>query len=142
MPFFRFRAQPVIPAQEGGALIEVMVSILMLALGVLAIIGLQATMNANATDAKYRAEASFLADEIVGQMWVDQGNLSKYAIASGSCTDTHAGCTNWLGKVNARLPGGSATIAINGVEVTITVTWKTPGADIPHNYLLVTNVVS
>ena len=142
MSFPRFRTQPAIPAQAGVALIEVMVSILMLALGVLAIVGLQATMNANATDAKYRAEASFLADEVVGQMWVDQSNLGKYAIASGSCTNTHAGCTNWLNKVSARLPGGDATVVVNGFEVTITVTWKTPGADVPHSYLLMTQVLS
>lgn len=129
-------------SQSGIAMIETLVSVVMLALGVLAIVGLQATMNANSTEAKYRAEASFLANELLGQMWVDQLNLSKYSIASGACSQTYAGCSNWLSKVGRNLPGGSATVVINGVDVTITVTWQTPGGESPHNFLLMANVVS
>lgn len=129
-------------SQSGIALIESLVSVVMLAIGILAIIGLQATMSANSTEAKYRAEASFLANELLGQMWVDQINLSKYAVASGSCSQTYAGCTNWLTKVGRNLPGGSAVVTINGVDVSISVTWQTPGGGIPHNFLLMANVVS
>ena len=128
--------------QAGVALIEALVSVVMLALGVLALIGLQASMNANVTEAKYRAEASYLANELVGQMWVDQLNLASYAVASGACTASYGNCTDWLTKVGKRLPAGSATVVINGVEVTITVTWQTPGTGIPHNFLLMANVVS
>lgn len=129
-------------SQSGIALIESLVSVVMLAIGILAIIGLQATMNANSTEAKYRAEASFLANELLGQMWVDQINLSKYAVASGTCSQTYASCSTWLTKVGRNLPGGSAVVVINGVDVTITVTWQTPGGGIPHNFLLMANVVS
>ncbi len=140
-------ASSLIPAtpqrsQAGVAMIEALVSVVMLALGVLALIGLQAAMNANVTESKYRAEASYLANELVGQMWVDQINLTKYAVASGACTATYGSCTDWLTKVGKRLPAGSATVAINGVEVTITVTWQTPGTGMPHSFLLMANVVS
>lgn len=129
-------------SQSGIALIETLVSVVMLALGVLAIVGLQATMNANATDAKYRAEASFLANELIGQMWVDQLNLAKYAVASGSCSQTYTRCSDWLSKVGRNLPGGSAVVTINGVDVSITVTWQTPGGGVPHSYLVMANVLS
>ena len=130
-----------LPKSEGGvALLEVLISVLMLSLGVLALVGLQANMNSNATDAKYRAEANYLANQLVGLMWVDQSHLASYAISGGTCA--YANCSAWLSMVNSRLPGGSATVTINGTAVNLTVTWQTPGGGIPHSLQLVANVVS
>ena len=44
--------------QRGIALIEVLVAVLLFALGILALVGLQASMNKNVTQAKLRGEAS------------------------------------------------------------------------------------
>ncbi|HEX5804602.1 MAG TPA: hypothetical protein VFY24_16415 [Azospira sp.] len=129
-------------AESGIALIEALVSVLLLSLGILGLINLQANMAANLTDAKYRAEASFLADQLLGQMWVDQSNLVAYAVSGGSCTQSYASCSDWLSKVGQQLPNGSASVALNGTAVTITVTWQTPGVGMPHNYVLVANVLS
>lgn len=129
-------------SESGVALLETLISILMLALGVLALIGLQANMNANTTEAKYRAEAAYLANQLMGQMWVDQANLAKYAISAGNCSQTYSGCSNWLGLVGRELPGGSAVVVIDGVSVSITVTWQKPGSTAPRNYLLIGNVLS
>lgn len=128
---------------EGGVLlIEALISVLILALGILGLVALQASMNTNATEAKYRAEASFLANDFVGLMWTDQRNLSKYAIASGTCSNSYTPCSDWLGKVGKMLPNGSATVVVNGVSVTVTVSWQTPGSGTPHNYVLMSSVIS
>lgn len=145
-PHMNYLPQKLLPArgnQSGVVLIESLVSVVLLLIGILGLIGLMAAMSSNATESKYRAEAAYLANELVGQMWVDQVSFaSKYAIASGACTNSYTACTNWLAKVGQRLPGGSATVVINGVSVTVTVTWQTPGGGTPRNYLLMTSVVS
>ena len=69
--------------QQGGAtILEVLVSVLILSLGILALVGLQARSITAAGDAKYRVEATNYADQIVGQMWADRGvggvNLATY----------------------------------------------------------------
>lgn len=128
--------------ESGIALIEALISVLLLSLGILGLIGLQGSMSANLTDAKYRAEASFLANQLLGQMWIDQTNLAKYAISGSSCTQTYNQCSDWLTKVGKELPGGGASVTLNGTAVTITVTWRTPGVGLPHNYVLSANVVS
>lgn len=128
--------------ESGIALIEALISVLLLSLGILGLIGLQGSMSANLTDAKYRAEASFLANQLLGQMWIDQTNLAKYAISGSSCTQTYNQCSDWLTKVGKELPGGGASVTLNGTAVTITVTWRTPGVGVPHNYVLSANVVS
>lgn len=138
-----FSIRSTIKSQAGVAMLETLISIIMLALGVLALIGLQASMNANATDAKYRAEATYLANQLVGQMWVDQMNLSRYAINGSACTDSsNAKCTAWLATVADRLPGGGALVTIDGKTVTIEVSWQTPGGGAAHKYQVVANVVS
>ena len=135
--------------QSGIALLEALISVLMLSLGILALVGLQAAMNTNTTDAKYRAEASYLANQLFGQMAVDQvdsatnqSNLPKYAVSAGACSAGYAPCSNWLAQVANRLPAGTATVVVNGTAVTVTVSWTTPGAAIPHNVQMVGNVSS
>lgn len=133
---------PTLRRQSGIMLVEALVSVLLLSFGILGLIALQANMAAHHTDAKYRAEASFLADQLLGQMWVDQANLVSYAISGGVCTQSYAECTDWLNKVGRQLPGGSASVVLDGTAVTITVTWQTPGVGMPHNFVLAAHVLS
>jgi type IV pilus assembly protein PilV len=113
--------------QRGIALIEVLVAVLLFALGILALVGLQASMNKNVTQAKLRGEASFLANELIGRMWVDQATLSNYAITGGVCTAEYANCAKWLASVNTILPSGNAEVTITGRAVDITLSWTLPG---------------
>jgi type IV pilus assembly protein PilV len=56
-------------SQSGMALIEAMVAVLVFAVGVLAMIGMQTLAVKTASDAKYRADAAYLANQLIGQMW-------------------------------------------------------------------------
>jgi type IV pilus assembly protein PilV len=116
------------PAQEGVMLIEALLGLLIFSIGILAMIGMQ-TMAMRATiDSKYRSEASFLANEIIGIMWGDTNDLAGYATSS-ACTK--AACADWLTKVGTTLPdatGANApTIVVATRQVTVTVLWKRPG---------------
>jgi hypothetical protein len=62
-----------------------------------------------------------LADQLIGQMSVDQGNLANYVTTSGSCSS--ANCTAWLTNVANTLPSGTATVTVNSTLVNVQVNW-------------------
>lgn len=114
--------------QRGVMLLEALVGILIFSIGILAMLGMQAIGMRNTVEAKYRSEASYLANQIVGAIWVDRANLSNY----DSTVSTYAPRDNWVGQVNARLPMATTytpVIVVAGNQVTVTVRWLRPGED-------------
>jgi type IV pilus assembly protein PilV len=118
-------------SQGGVALLEALVGILIFSVGILALMGLQAQSIRNTVEAKYRNEAAYLANRIVGQMWVDRTNIAAYDTDGGANLNMIA----WRNQVAATLPGivaagaNSPTIDVAANQVTVTVFWRMPGAD-------------
>lgn len=120
-------------AQRGITLIEVMVSILIFSIGVIALIGTQSVMVGNSIDAENRIQAAYLANQLVGQMWVDRGandaNLITYDTAGGPRPPGHF-LDTWLARVAADLPGATGanapTVTVAGSQVDITIRWQRP----------------
>jgi type IV pilus assembly protein PilV len=118
-------------AQSGVALLEALVGILIFSIGILALMGLQAQSIRNTVEAKYRNEAAYFANQIIGQMWVDRGNLADYDTGGGGNANMEA----WRTRVANTLPrvivGGanSPEIDVAGNQVTVTIFWQMPGAD-------------
>lgn len=107
--------------QKGIALLEALIAVLIFSFGMLGLAGLQAAMVKNTSDAKYRAEATFVAQQKLGEIWTDAknlGNLAGYIVEE---------------KVK-QLPNGvsKVDVASNRV-VTVTISWQLPGEEI-HNY--------
>lgn len=109
-------------AQKGVMLIEALIAILIFSIGVLSIVGLQASMIKNTADSKYRSEASYIAQSRIGQMWADPDNAATYVEAN---TD-----------ISALLPSGTRTvIQPTPGQFTVTVTWLQPGPNqTTHNF--------
>jgi type IV pilus assembly protein PilV len=129
--------------QSGSMLLEALIAILIFSMGILAIVGLQAASVQASTDAKYRTEASLLANELIGRMWVSDRNNLVTHFSSTTGGDAYEA---WRGDVSApadgtviaTLPGAAAnpptvtvvsTVLASGVsnQVTITIFWKAPG---------------
>ena len=108
-------------SQGGVALLEALVGILIFSVGILALMGLQAQSIRNTVEAKYRNEAAYLANRIVGQMWVDRTNIAAYDTDGGANLNLVA----WRNQVAAALP--AIDVAAN--QVTVTIFWRMPGAD-------------
>jgi len=105
--------------QQGAALLESLIAILLFSMGILALVGLQGAMVKNTSDAKYRAEATFIAQQRLGLIWVGT-SLADYIEAD---TD-----------ISAMLPNGTRTVDVSAERVvTVTVTWRLPG-DVEHRY--------
>ncbi len=134
--------QPPLPSRSRGAhgfvLIDVLIAILLFSVGVLGLVGLQSAMTRNQTEAKVRADASYLASELVAQMWSNTTSLSSYT--STGCASL-ALCKEWQDKVAASLPQGSGSVSADGTtgDVTVTVSWTNPGGE-SHRYVTQTTI--
>jgi len=133
---------------NGFALIEVMVSVLLFAIGILGLVGLQASMTQAQTSSKVRADAANLADELTAIIWSDMTNIAAYT--TGGCAG-NARCNGWLTKLPQVLPGGALqtlTVDLAGTSITnqdyglitITLNWTLPNGG-THTYTSISNVV-
>lgn len=105
--------------QQGVMLLEVLIALLIFSMGILALVGLQAAMVSNTTNAKYRADASYIAQQKIGEMWADSDNAQAYAVTT---------------DVSAQLPNGEVVITnLAGDEYEVQVKWRAPGETVDHN---------
>lgn len=109
----------------GSVMVEALIALGIFSVAILGVMSLQAKMVASTSSAKFRADAAFLASEVVGLMWTDVANLSKYDM--GQCL-AYPRCNGWVSKVVSYLPQGNATLAVNGNVVTVTVRWTPANA--------------
>jgi type IV pilus assembly protein PilV len=145
--------QPLGKRHQGGVmLIEVLIAILIFSVGILGIVGLQATAVTQVTDARYRTDAALLANQLLGQMWasgVEPATLQTRFQTQTSATSDYA---LWVATVRATLPGVTTTVGgattptvavSNTGVVTVTIRWRAPNepatAD-PHSYVTLAQI--
>ena len=124
--------------QKGATLLEALIGILIFSVGILALVGMQALAIKQMTDAKYRSDAGFFANEIIGHMWVNRGNLSSYAF-TGTGTPP-AVLDSWVTSIQNGLPGVTAAanlpiVTVAGTTVSVTVRWQVPGGSTAHRHI-------
>lgn len=155
-------------SQSGVMLLEVLIALLIFALGVLGLVGLQANAIKQSGQAKYRTDATLLANELIGQMWVTSRDFTTLQTAFASASGGGPAYQAWKAKVDVELPGATtyppvvafARVAplpalVAGVpgaapgpgtpstRVTITMRWKAPGepsSDPPHSFVLINEI--
>ena len=135
-------------SQQGMMLLEALIAILIFSIGILGLVAMQGTAISNVADAKYRSDASFLADQLIAQIWVDRANIGSYDYRSGGAPP--AALTSWVNRVNASLPQSAANPPIVAVDVPtgavdITVQWQQPNAATsapPRRYRTVTVITN
>lgn len=133
--------------QQGVVLLEALIGILIFSLGVLALVAMQAVSVSTVSNARYRTEAAFLANEIISEIWVDRGasygNVASYAVTGGGTSSIPA--QRWVAKVQKLLPGSDAnppevaiaTPAAGGRQVTVTLRWRAPDAVTVSNHVAI-----
>lgn len=121
-------------------LLEVLVAMLIFSIGVLGIVGLQASMTKAQTGSKFRADASFLAQRVIASMWSDRSSLTNYS--SANCA-SNTRCSEWTAEVARALPNGAAAVTVTALpdgtdpttgaviaaDVTVTITWQPPNEE-------------
>lgn len=142
------RRQPGTRRAGGFLLFEVLVSILIFSFGILAIVGLMSVAVKQSSSAKYRADASLLANDLIGRMWVGDRSFANLQAQYVTGAPQYLA---WLGNVQQQLPGGNANVAVATVAggaaganpsttVTVTVSWQIPGEN--ANQLQVVSQIS
>lgn len=128
--------------QQGFLLLDGLIAILIFSMGILALVGMQATSIKHVSDAKFRVDASYLANQVIGQMWVDD----NAALASNYNSPSGTRYVAWRTEVQSALPGASVvanypTIAVDANNVaTVTVYWQPSPASPVHNFVAIAQV--
>jgi type IV pilus assembly protein PilV len=137
-------------AQGGAGMIEVMVAIVTLALGILAVAGMQAGGLRASHGAHYRAQAAFIAQDMIERMRGNPGEAKSYALNFGDLPPTGTTVidrdkSQWIGALGA-LPGGAGEVQVDPLNnlVRVTVQWDNSraGGAQPETFVLSSRVWS
>ncbi|MCV0438666.1 MAG: type IV pilus modification protein PilV [Hydrogenophaga sp.] len=139
---------PMLSRQRGFSMMEVLVSILVFSFGVLALVQLQAASIRLSSDARYRADAAFLADQLFARMLISaEANAADFAHRPGGTACNSVGgdasapsAAEWLLEVQEVLPGATPDlqqVTVNAAtgQVTVTLCWQ-QGNDVPRQYVV------
>jgi type IV pilus assembly protein PilV len=126
--------------QSGVALLEALIAILVFSLGILTVIGIQATSIKMASDAQLRTRAALLADRLIGQMWT--GNLDVDELKTAFDSPDGALYKAWLNEVGDYerfgLPGIGAGSDEDGIASTLPTVTVTGGTGATKGRVIVT----
>jgi type IV pilus assembly protein PilV len=134
-------------AQQGAFLLEALIGILIFSLGILGIVGLQAQAIRFTNDAEYRAEAVYLANSLISEMWTDDRTTLKTKYDS---TVVGPKYVQFKSDVQTRMAGATfphdpivmvddATLPLAVTKysnvVQVKIFWQLPGETTEHNYI-------
>ena len=137
------RPLPNTRCQRGSFLLEALVAVLIVALGVLGLVGLQARAMQDTDESQFRSEAAYLANDVISRMWTsDQTTLPADFGTGGAAGSPY---DDFKIIVQNRLPGASLqdpeiTVTARGgtpsfgYDVLVTVYWQPPSAAWRHRY--------
>lgn len=127
--------------QRGASMIELLVSILIFAFGMLGLVGLQTRTLSYGQMSLYRSQATALTDDILDRMRADRTNAkagnwdtattSLASSITGTTTVAQRDLREWKVEVEALLPEGAGSI-VRSVEdgrpvITVTMEWRERG---------------
>lgn len=131
-------------SQTGSFILEALISVVIFAVGLIALMGMSAHAVGQIGQAKYRNDASYLASELIGELWVSASLPNAFNYDA------------WMDRVAATLPSGAATVGDppddpnvleckdngtgkpSGTIVCIRITWR--DKDATHQYLTTTQI--
>jgi type IV pilus assembly protein PilV len=146
-PISAMNLKPQTPrAQHGAFLLEALIGILIFSLGVLGIVGLQAQAIRFTNDSEYRAEAVYLANSLISQMWGDKRDSlkanydsptsPKYLLFKDEVHSRMIGAISPSAEpvVKVDTPDLPAAVTKTSSVVQVQIFWQMPGDSVLHNY--------
>jgi type IV pilus assembly protein PilV len=127
---------------SGASLIEVMISIFIFSIGILALVGVQATSLRAVTDARFRSDAALLANELITEARLSNRASIKLDFDSRSPSPVRYQAWHARMVTNNKLPGVAANppvVAVSNVnEMTVTIRWQSPTDTVVRQHVVMT----
>ena len=114
--------------QRGVALLEALLAAVLLAIGLLGTIGLQARAYSALSDASMRAEATIAAERLIGVMTADSDSLLAYRLSAGGTPGTRLAA--WYAATRKSIPGATVSVTVvpgtggGAANVSIAISWQ------------------
>lgn len=139
-PYFRNveRGHRSMKNNAGFGMIEILVSMLVLAIGLLGLASLQTTGLTQSSETRNRSQAILLADDMFERIRANRDSINSYVVAAAgtapTCnraykvanTDVVADdIAEWQNSLGCLLPGGNGAVQVNAGVVTVDITWNT-----------------
>lgn len=133
--------------QQGLALLEAMIAVVILAIGLIGTVGLQARAYSALNDAGLRAEATMAADKLIGTITADSANVANYALADGATPN--ATMAPWVAETQAHIPNAKIVVAVTPsnvllrrAQVDISISWTHKTGKAPNKHLITAYIES
>lgn len=129
-------------SEAGFGMLEVLISLLILAIGLLGLASLQTTTLAQTTEVRNRSQAILLVDDLLERVRANRSNIASYEVAAGNLPDcaTDFAIENngvaaddlaeWKNSLACLLPGGNGSVTEDNGVVTVQVVWSGNAAGI------------
>ena len=122
--------------QQGFGLIEVLVALLILAIGLLGMASLQTTSLQQTTGSQARTQAILLAQDLVERIRANRPNRAAYVLDDPDALDCDTEFTldnanvatddlnEWRNSLACLLPGGNGEVTVNADVITVDISWS------------------
>ena len=122
--------------QRGFGMIEVLVAVLVLAIGLLGMASLQSNGIQMTTGALSRTQAVLLTEDLIERARANRQRVANYAVTAGNAPDcdltysvanaavASEDVAEWRNSVSCLLPGGDASVEVDGNVMTISISWE------------------
>lgn len=111
----RFRRRVSRKLQDGMALLEALISLLIFSIAVLGLIGIQANMVTNTTEAQFRSTATYIAQQKIGRFWANPSGVVRIDLVEEETSQEID---------QSLLPSGYSTVSSPALGMLrVTVTW-------------------
>jgi len=120
--------------EAGATLIEVLIAMVVLAIGLIGLAGLQATSIQSNHSAYYRSQATLLASDLADRMRANRTEaltnayLTNFPTSSAnnsvSGTAAEKDIAEWLNRLAVTLPDGTGKVEKDNALITISIRWN------------------